>query len=194
MRRTAATMMAQMAILAAVGLNASPAAAQAGSSPGCQNLNDPSLDDQYFGRQSAAPTQHFAGETITFTASTPVNGPTPTAVIFEQPIGTVIATSPFPGTVSYTYPADAITTISWYVNTNSSVTWTVTCTPAPAYPLAVSPPAPESLSDVAAPVPAAVAAGPSRRPFGGFLAPVLGAVLLQTALAVAARRRRLPTR
>lgn len=144
MKRTLRTCVALA--LAAVPLLslAAPASARA-MSAGCTAANDPRLDGDYgdFGGTDGwlfagggvyGVAEYFEGETITVTATEPMQyGPPSTVNLVispaDTPVGDVYST-PFPGSVSYTFPEDTnFTFVHWYVE-GANVDWTVSCRPA----------------------------------------------------------------
>lgn len=107
---------------------ATPAGAAVPASPslGCDRVNDPSRDGFYNG--SGVTGSFLAGERITVTASPPTAlGP---ATIVELRVNNVqVDAAPFPATVSYTFPEDAITAaVGWSVDPGDA-TFTVSCSP-----------------------------------------------------------------
>jgi hypothetical protein len=106
-----------------------PSLAQAALSPGCTAINDPAWDGNYGG---GGPGAHdfYAGETLTMTAGTPTVGGTPDTLRLFIGV-TLVDTESFPGTLTYTFPADTNTTVSWDTLLLSGdapdVTWTVSC-------------------------------------------------------------------
>lgn len=113
-----------MSVLAAL-VAASPVRAQS-LSESCQYVNSlEMLDGSYF--QGAVGGHYFAGETITVQATAPTAGTLPIMIVLQSPFGTVVDTAAFPGTVSYTFPADIGTDLNWSTNSNGNVTWAVSC-------------------------------------------------------------------
>ncbi len=165
--------------------------AQTTLSPGCTALNDPALDRQQHAN-SVGPLQFFAGDEISVTGDQPA-----TATRIELRIGhpvfdTLVDQEPFPGTLTYTFPAETFTGVSWYAvpeiveGMATRPVWTVTCTAA-AYPLAVS--SPQPAGDVAT-LPAAFPSGADSGFPLGTVVLVAGAVLLHAVMAAAVLRRR----
>ena len=118
-----------LAALLLVGLPASPASAQT-LSPGCQAVISHTgfFGDHYAGF-SLSGKEFFANEKITVTASTPTSVATPTTV--RLTVGDAfVDTTPFPGTLSYTFPADITTSVIWNTE-GGNATWTATCATPP---------------------------------------------------------------
>ena len=94
--------------------------------------NDPFLDAQY-GGASLGPQEFFSGERISASANPPSAGAEPTIVRLlvetsPPPPFVVVDAEPFPGTVSYTFPADGVYFVDWNVDATDGATWTVSCT------------------------------------------------------------------
>jgi hypothetical protein len=100
-------------------------------SAGCNDVNNQRFVE-YRGA-SEGPSFFFAGETITVGAFPPSSG-SPTTVRLEFPVGTVVDTAPFPGTVSYVVPTDGESTVLWSLD-RGTATFVPHCEPAPARPL-----------------------------------------------------------
>lgn len=137
-----------------------PAMAQAALSPGCQALNAPAFDGFYSGTGIPA-TSFFAGERVTVEADPP-NDPTFMPQIFLHVEGAGSQTTSFPGTLSYTFPANALVGVAWGENppVGNRATWAVSCTAA-AYPLAVSVSAPAEMASLETPTVGASVDDPS---------------------------------
>ncbi len=105
-------------------VSCSPAPAQ---SSGCAFLNGPTLDGHY---GSGGPTSQFfnAGDRITFHGTPPFDTSTPTGLELRINASATDA-SPFPGTVSFTFPVSATASVFWGTTPAGNVNWTVTCTP-----------------------------------------------------------------
>lgn len=138
-----AAMAAAVAILPVrLIVSTTPALGQALVSPGCQELNDPALDS-FYDAVNQPGLSFFAGEQIEVTATFPAADPPPTQISFQVE-GTMTQNTSFPGSLSYTFPADVTTGVSWNTDTLVEVTWVVSCSAASAYPLAVSAPEPSA--------------------------------------------------
>lgn len=172
--RTLAAVMLGLRLL----LVPAPAMAQAALSPGCQALNAPDFDGFY--SATAIPTTSFlAGERVTVEANPP-NDATFMPQIFLRVEGAPPQTTSFPGTLSYTFPADALVEVAWGENppVGNRATWTVACTAA-AYPLAVPVSAPGEMAPLEAPTVAASVDDPS-----GFAIPAIAVTVGVCAQAV----------
>lgn len=97
-------------------------------SAGCAQFNQPGYDAAYTSG-STAPVAFSAGEQIVATAGALVSGPTPTSVTFEVPVGVVVDAAAYPGTVTYTFLADTVTQLAFYVQSPALVDWDVSCAP-----------------------------------------------------------------
>ena len=174
----------------------SPATAQV-LSPGCQALNDPTLDVDNYAVQQVGPLQFFQGETFLITAGPSAASPTGSFDVFlTVPPGPTVSLGPAnygPGsaTISFTFGDNVVATVGWIVITGGTPDWTVSCAGAAAYPLAVSDPQPAT--DHAVPAPAVTVASSGRADF-----PVVAASIIVVALltqlglwAATSRRRRL---
>lgn len=122
----------------AVSLIAAPAAPAAALSEGCLAASA-DIGNHYTERNIFA-QDFLAGETLTVTAGEPWSTLLPTEVVLEVG-GVPVDTDTFPGTVSYTFPADVNTSIRWLVD-HGNATWTTTCGPLAAAPVAVPEPKP----------------------------------------------------
>lgn len=132
--------------LAVTGLVAIPAAGASvqsraiTGSPGCEAVNDPALDGWYV-LETVGPIQFLGGEVITASAGAAAN-----PLLRADPETQLVANSisrdigSFPGTVSWTIPADGVYEVMWRVIIPSEDAlqprtpegqWTVTCTPGP---------------------------------------------------------------
>jgi hypothetical protein len=90
-------------------------------------LNDPRFDVRAVG-VFVATRSFFAGETVTMTAGEPAGDP---AVIQLLVDSTEVDRSAFPGTLTYTFPADRNSFLQWNADNFQNATWTVSCQPAP---------------------------------------------------------------
>lgn len=161
------------------------AMAQAALSPGCQALNAPDFDGFYSG--TAVPrTSFLAGERVTVEANPP-NDATFMPQIFLQVEGAPPQATSFPGTLSYTFPADALVGVAWGENppVGNRATWTVSCTAA-AYPLAASVSAPAEMASLETPTVGASVDDPSGFPITAVVVTV--GVCAQAALTGVVRR------
>jgi len=107
------------------------ASTPAGATPsaGCPSLRGSGFDDVSAGGL-INPANFNAGERVTVSASAPATG-APTAVNLRY-AGSLVDTATFPGTVSFTVPADSTTSLSWDLSpAGATATWTVSCTDAP---------------------------------------------------------------
>jgi Ca2+-binding RTX toxin-like protein len=95
-------------------------------SAGCTQFNHPGYDTAYTSG-STAPVAFSAGEQIVATAGAIVSGPLPTTVTFEVPVGVVVDTAAYPGTVTYTFLADTVTQLAFFVQSPALVEWEVSC-------------------------------------------------------------------
>jgi cysteine-rich repeat protein len=102
----------------------SPGVLTPGMSAGCIALNlTPTFDGLHSINGFAS---HFdAGDHIVMTASNPSSG-SPTTVTLSVN-NAVVQTTPFPGTVEYTFPAATTGPVQWNVDTGAEATWTVSC-------------------------------------------------------------------
>ena len=93
-------------------------------SPGCQALNAPSFDDRYT-VGGAAGYEFWAGEGIVMRATNSPDATTITLTVHNQ----TVATSPFPGSVGYTFPEDVTNeTVAWEVSPSTvEADWTIAC-------------------------------------------------------------------
>jgi hypothetical protein len=96
-------------------------------SEGCALLNDDRFDIRAVGF-FVATRSFFAGETLTMTADKPAADPSALRLLVDI---VEVDTSPFPGTVTYTFPADSDSFLQWGSDDFQSATWTVSCDPAP---------------------------------------------------------------
>ena len=87
-------------------------------SPGCQLVNRANTDKVLVSISTGTVRQFFSGETITIAAGTPTTA-TPTTVTLVVDEASV-DTAAFPGEVSYTFPADAMATVTWLVDGNAT--------------------------------------------------------------------------
>ena len=111
-----------------------PARAQ-GLSPGCVNVNRPPFDGLYSFGEALLPEDFAAGERISVSAGPPTQlVPATTIRFFVDDV--LVASTPFPGTIEYVFPAAGSHTVSWGVNSGSA-TWTVSCA-APVVPVPTS--------------------------------------------------------
>ena len=103
--------------------------AEAAPSAGCTDTNDPLYDSMY--RIGIVPTTtFFAGETIIVTAGPPETG-TPIAPLFISLDLVVAASGSYPGTISYTFPADTNVELRWgHSEPTADATFSVICTTA----------------------------------------------------------------
>ena len=109
--------------------NLTPSVAQSAAtlSPGCQEINNPFFDDHAYQTGVVGGKTFWAGERIVMRAT---NGPSATTITLTVHSQTV-ATSPFPGVVSYTFPANAPNeSVLWSVDSGTA-DWTVDCFAAP---------------------------------------------------------------
>ena len=115
-------------VVVPLALPATPAGAT--PSAGCPSLNSFSFDETSAGN-AIFPANFNAGERVVVSAA-PATG-SPTAVNLRY-AGALVDTAPFPGTVSFTVPADASSTgVSWDLTpASATAVWTVSCSPAPA--------------------------------------------------------------
>jgi hypothetical protein len=116
-----------MALVASVIVVIPAGSAMAAPSSGCNGLNDPALDNLF--TSSLGGTDTFsAGEVLTFTADLPTAGAPSGIALFIN--FTQIDAGPFPGSVSYTVPADgsyAFGAGSVGPGGSPFVTWNVEC-------------------------------------------------------------------
>lgn len=111
-------------------ISVSPAIAQS-SSTGCALINAAFWDAHVAGGYPIS-DDYNAGDQITVTANPPTSVNTPT--IMRLIVNSVIIdTTAFPGTLSYTFPADTTTTVGWTLD-NGNADWTVSCSPGVAPP------------------------------------------------------------
>jgi hypothetical protein len=111
-----------------------PASAESLSS-GCENLNAPAFDGLYSFGEALLPEEFAAGERVSITAGPPVGlGPPTTVSFFIDDV--LVASTPFPGTIEYVFPAAGSHTVSWGVSPGSA-TWPVSCA-APVVPVPTS--------------------------------------------------------
>lgn len=97
-------------------------------SPGCNTLNDPSLDGLFGGVSPGGSPEFFANELMEIHADYPVTPGIATQIALDVSTlaGTVYASLiGFPGTLRYLVPEDGIYAMFWRADTN--VTWTVSC-------------------------------------------------------------------
>jgi len=121
-----------LGLVAAIG---HPAQAVA-LSPGCEEVNQPSHDGTYPGVIFIS-WQMFAGERLIMSAGEPHTGTPSTLYLYFD--GPLVDTAPFPGTVSYTVPADGIYSFGW-IPDYGTVTWDVSCLPPGEHSGAAGPP------------------------------------------------------
>lgn len=116
-RRTVTRVAKRAGLLAGVlslGLGTVTAGEPAGAqmlSSGCQVLNLPHLDGAMADSVSYGGS-FFAGERMTFTASEPTSSGAP-SVLYLFVGNQLVDSSAFPGSVSYTFPADTTTSWAW---------------------------------------------------------------------------------
>ena len=115
-----------------VGVVAGPASGQTLSS-GCQIMNSPLLDGHFAGATMGRLEPFFAGEQITVTAAEPTSVGDPTTHTLRIS-NTVVDTTEFPGTVSYTFPADTTATVQWSSDSGANLTVSMSCQLAPPLP------------------------------------------------------------
>lgn len=116
-----------LAAAAALGMVMAPTATALQTlSTGCQNMNDPFFDRVY-GTAAAIGLPFTAGEKITITAGEP--GFFAPELLNLRVNGAIVDTSPFPGTLEYTIPADGTYQITFGapIGGTPSATWTVKC-------------------------------------------------------------------
>jgi len=121
---------------------------------GCPALNSPSWDEYYLGASWSIYLQFYAGDTITISARYPDEAP---GTFYLSDGVSVVASSPYPGTLAYTFPADRVVYgLEWYIVADvSAVTWEVDCVAGP-------PPGKEEVvpgCDVAFPIPSEAVVG-----------------------------------
>jgi hypothetical protein len=109
--------------------HAAPVAEAQTLSPGCTILNTPFLDSLQIGWVVGS-MQYYANEQVVLTASAPVVG-VPTLVSIEVPTGTTVASTAFPGTVTYTFASDQVTTMILRVDGTNFATLDISCGLAP---------------------------------------------------------------
>jgi len=102
-------------------------------SPGCAGANHPGIDAQY-GGASTGLNHYFAGDRLTLSAGPPIAGAPPTTVSLfvdrnKVVTTTLVASAPFPGTVSYLFPTDGTYAVDWRVDATIGATWRVSCSP-----------------------------------------------------------------
>jgi uncharacterized repeat protein (TIGR01451 family) len=119
--------------------------ANAAPSEGCTLINGPSVDGVY-NSAFAEPRSYMAGETILVTAGSPDSGLT-SAISLRVGVDNpppVVDTDGFPGSLTYTIPADGSYALGWAADVGN-VTWSVSCTPLQA-DLSITKSAPESVA------------------------------------------------
>jgi len=100
------------------------AVAQQPLSEGCMDLNHRSADG-FYGGMEYAPLSFFAGEFITISAGQPFSwAPTESVLLFVD--DTQVDSTGFPGSVTYTFVADANVSVGWHLDTGNA-TWSVHC-------------------------------------------------------------------
>ena len=135
---------ARLVVLAGMlaGFGAVPAQAQSTLSAGCALANDEFFDVVGTLGGSINQQPFFAGETLIATAGEPSTG-APDGVVMYLDSFNFVDTETFPGTVSYTFPADVTETIGWTITSNGlpaefgSASWAISCSGPYALPIQV---------------------------------------------------------
>ena len=80
--------------------------------------------------------QYFAGERVTVSAASPTSAGTPTSVYLQVPAGSVVESHSFPGSVTYLFAANTITTVSYGVDSGNATLAASCATSVPEAPVA----------------------------------------------------------
>jgi hypothetical protein len=122
-------------VTSVVALQPPPAAEAQSLSEGCNYMNDPFWDSGAAHTLFSGYTLAFnQGEQIVVTAGPPENG-TVLGPITLSLSSTVVATAPYPGTLTYTIPANMVAVFqSVGVSGSGTATWDISCGLAPNQP------------------------------------------------------------
>ena len=125
----AAVLIATLLAMAGAGPNAATPVARAQSiSAGCELLNMPYWDTLEYFSASPGELTFNAGDQIRITARRAVDGSLTSVELWVDT--TVVDTAPFPGTVTYTFPATGLYEVYWIAIGLGNARWSVECVPA----------------------------------------------------------------